>query len=96
MKKLIISIVTICLLLSVNFVFAEEGLSEKQSEAVSLMNDLNIFEGVTEEKASEPVTRAEFAKIIVKVIGGSDSLSASPKRIFSDVLTDNDAAASIE
>lgn len=43
MKKLIISIVTICLLLSVNFVFAEEGLSEKQSEAVSLMNDLNIL-----------------------------------------------------
>lgn len=96
MKKLIISIVTICLLLCTSAAFAADGLSEKQSGAVSLMNGLKIYEDVTEEKASETVTRGEFAKIIVRVMGGSDDLSSTPKRIFSDVLSDNDAAASVE
>lgn len=96
MKKLLISIVTVCLLIFVSVAYAADGLSEKQSEAVSFMNDLNIYDGVTEEKAEEPVTRGEFAKVIVRVMGGSDDLPSSPKRIFSDVLTDSDAAASIE
>lgn len=96
MKKLIISIVTICLLLCTCAAFAADGLNEKQSGAVSLMNGLNIYEDVTEEKAAETVTRGEFAKIIVRVMGGSDNLSPTPKRIFSDVLPDNDAAASVE
>lgn len=97
MKKLIsICISVMCLLLSLCCVFAEEGLSDKQLEAVSFMNDIGIYDGINEEKAADTVTRAEFARIIVKVMGGENSLSQSPRRIFADVLTDNSAAASIE
>lgn len=97
MKKWIsICIFTLCLIFSVNCVWAEGSLSEKQSEAISLMNDLKIYTDITEENASNAITRAEFAKIIVRVMGGESSLTNAPRRIFSDVLPDNDAAASIE
>ena len=97
MKKWIsICIFTLCLIFSVNCVWAEGSLSEKQSEAISLMNDLKIYTDITEENASNAITRAEFAKIIVRVMGVESSLTNAPRRIFSDVLPDNDAAASIE
>ncbi len=97
MKKLIsIFIAFVCLLSSVNFVFAEDTLSEKQIDAISFMNNIGIYQGVTEEKATEALTRAEFAKIVVRVMGGEEFLSQTPRRIFSDVLPEHDAAASIE
>ncbi len=71
-------------------------LSEKQAEAVSLMNDLGIFQKVTEEQSLEAVTRAEFAKLMVNVLGAQNELSETPRRIYIDVLPDNDAASSIE
>ena len=53
MKKWIsICIFTLCLIFSVNCVWAEGSLSEKQSEAISLMNDLKIYTDITEENAS--------------------------------------------
>ncbi len=97
MKKLIsIFIFTMCLLLSLNCVFAEGEVSDKQIEAVSFMNDIGIYNGITEENALDSVTRAEFANIIVKVMGGENSLSQTPRRIFADVLPEDSAAASIE
>ena len=75
--------------------FAQDGISDRQREAVSLMNDLGIFEGIAEENAQDTVTRGNYAKIIVKVLGG-ENLSETPKRIYTDVLPENDAAASIE
>ena len=63
MKKWIsICIFTLCLIFSVNCVWAEGSLSEKQSEAISLMNDLKIYTDITGENASNAITRAEFAK----------------------------------
>ena len=83
MKKLIsIFIAFACLLSSVNFVFAEDTLSEKQIDAISFMNNIGIYQGVTEEKATEALTRAEFAKIVVRVMGGEEFLSHSAQNIF--------------
>lgn len=97
MKKLIsIFIAVVCLLSSVSVVFAENVLSEKQIDAISFLNNIGIYKSITEENAAQTLTRAEFAKIIVRTIGGETFLSPSPRRIFSDVLTDHDAAASIE
>ena len=82
MKKWIsICIFTLCLIFSVNCVWAEGSLSEKQSEAISLMNDLKIYTDITEENASNAITRAEFAKIIVRVMGVEYSLTNAPRRI---------------
>ena len=63
MKKLIsIFIFTMCLLLSLNCVFAEGEVSDKQIEAVSFMNDIGIYNGITEENALDSVTRAGRAE----------------------------------
>lgn len=97
MKKLIsIFIFTMCLLLSLNCVFAEDVLNDKQTEAVSFMNDIGIYTGITEEMAASAVTRGDFAEIIVRVMGGENSLSQSPRRIFADVLPEDREAASVE
>ncbi|MDD6484943.1 MAG: S-layer homology domain-containing protein [Clostridiales bacterium] len=98
MKKITgICAMLICLLLPMCLSFAQEDLniSSAQSEAISLLNDLGIFSGVALEDAQNPVTRAEFAKAAAKA-AGAENLSPSPRRIYTDVLPDNDAAASIE
>lgn len=100
MKRVIsICFLALCVLFSSGLVWAEEGessLSQNQQEALSLMNDLGIFSDVTEEDANTEITRGEFAEIVVNVIGGSQYLSENPKRIYTDVLPDHEAAASIE
>ena len=57
-------------------------LSPKQSEAVSLMNSIGIFRNVTEEQSGQAVSRAEFAQIIVRMLGAQNELSQTPKRIY--------------
>lgn len=71
-------------------------MNEKQLQTLSLMNDLGIYSGITEEQAESNVTRSEFAKIVVRLMGAEDRLSESPRRIFGDVPADHDAAAAIE
>ena len=71
-------------------------MNEKQLQTLSLMNDLGIYSGITEEQAESTVTRSEFAKIVVRLMGAEDRLSESPRRIFGDVPADHDAAAAIE
>lgn len=98
MKKYITAfIVSLILLFTVNSVLAQGGgnLTDRQKEAISLLNDLGIFQYVSEEDAENTVTRAEFAEIIVTAMGGDD-LSAYPKRIFTDVPADNEYAPCIE
>ena len=100
MKRIIsICVLALCVLFSSGLVWAEDGessLNERQSEAISLVNDLGIFSDVTEENAQTALTRGEFAKIIVNVLGAGDYLSENPKRIYTDVLPDHEAAAEIE
>lgn len=84
-----------CLTFSFN-AFAQEEISDGQREAVSLLNDLKIFTDITEEKATDTITRADFAKILVNVLGVGDELFEEPKRIYTDVPADHEAAASIE
>ena len=99
MKK-IISLLTavLCLIAMSGAATAErdDGLTPKQSEAVSLLNDIGIFSEVTEEDADETVTRADFAQLVVRMLGAEGELSSAPRRIYTDVLSDNEAAASIE
>ena len=95
MKKIIsICLATVLMLLSFQGVFADGAVTEKQSNAISLLNGLRIFQDVSEESGSSTLTRAEFAKIIARLMGGESGVSG--KRIFTDVLPDHEAAASIE
>lgn len=101
MRKVIsICFMALCVLFSSSFAFAEEeaasSLSQRQQEALSLVNDLGIYDDISEEDAQTPVSRAEFADIAVKVLGAESFLSPTPKRIYTDVLPDNEHAASIE
>ena len=88
----------LCLVMLSGAAFAEEDatLSPKQSEAVSLMNDIGIFQRIPEEQSGQAVSRAEFARIIVNMLGVQNELSKTPRRIYTDVLPEHDAAASIE
>ena len=88
----------LCLVMFSGAAFAEEDatLSPKQSEAVSLMNDIGIFQRIPEEQSGQAVSRAEFARIIVNMLGVQNELSQTPRRIYTDVLPEHDAAASIE
>lgn len=95
MNKIIsICLIAAFLLFPVNTSFAAEGVTEKQSAAISLLNDLDIFQDITDEAAQNTVARAAFAKIIARLMGGENGVSG--KRIFTDVLPDHEAAASIE
>lgn len=95
MKKLIsICLAAVLMLLSFQGVFADGAVTEKQGEAISLLNGLRIFQDVTEENGQSNITRAEFAKIIARLMGGETGVSG--KRIYTDVLPDHDAASSIE
>lgn len=99
MKKITgILIVMISCLLFACSAFAADGteLTDNQREAISILNDLNIIQDVTEEEAAAPVTRGEFAKMIVGVMGGTEHLSPSPKRIYIDIPADNEMAAYVE
>ena len=99
MKK-IISLLTValCLIAMSGAVTAEgnDSLTPRQSIAISLLNDIGIFSEVSEESAGETVTRADFAQVVVRMLGAEDELSTAPRRIYTDVLPDNEAAASIE
>ena len=99
MKK-IISLLTValCLIAMSGAVTAEgnDSLTPRQSIAISLLNDIGIFSEVSEESAGETVTRADFARVVVRMLGAEDELSTAPRRIYTDVLPDNEAAASIE
>ncbi len=88
----------LCLVMFSGAAVAEDSatLSPKQSEAVSLMNSIGIFRNVTEEQSGQAVSRAEFAQIIVRMLGAQNELSQTPKRIYTDVLPEHEAAASIE
>lgn len=95
MKRIIsICLIALLLMVPVNVSFAEEPVSEKQSAAISLLNDLNIFQGVTAENAQETITRAKFAEIVARLMGGEKLTTGS--RIYTDVLPEHESAASIE
>ena len=99
MKKtisLILVLLQLVLLSSAAIADEADNLSERQSEAISLMNDLGIFQGISEDMAGNAVTRAGFAEIMVSMLGARGELSENPRRIYTDVLPDNAAAASIE
>lgn len=98
MKKITgILFAIVLIIISTVSVIAEDeiALSDKQREAVSLLNDIGIYENIDDEKAVTSVTRGEFAKLLVRMIGESE-LNENPRRIYVDVMPDNDAAASIE
>ena len=98
--KRIISLLTavVCLMMFTGTVLAEEdsSLTPRQSEAVSLMNDIGIFSEVSEDVAAQSVTRADFVQIMVRILGAEDKLPSAPKRIFTDVPIEHEAAASAQ
>ncbi len=94
MKKIISFCLAAVLLLSFQGVFADSTVTEKQKDAILLLNGLHIFQDVSEENGANSLTRAEFAKIIARLMGGETGVSG--KRIFTDVLPDHEAASSIE
>lgn len=103
MKRIIgICFLALTMLLNSSFVLAadDEGstsnLTDSQRETISLLNSLGIFDELGEEDAEGNITRAEFAEIAVRVVGGDDQLSESPRRIYVDVLPEDEGAASIE
>lgn len=98
MKKLMsLYLISVLLLSSIApAVFAAEGeITDRQTEAIALLTDLDIFPEIPNGGGGE-VSRAEFAKIAVRVMGGTDTLTDTPKRIYTDVLPDHDAAASVQ
>lgn len=99
MKRIIsLLMAVLCLTIFTGTALAEgdNSLTPRQSEAVSLMNDIGIFSGVSDEESVQDVTRADFAQIIVRILGAEDELSPVPGRIFTDVLPEQEAAASVE
>lgn len=99
MKRIISLLMSVlCLTIFSGTALAEgdNSLTPRQSEAVSLMNDIGIFSGVSEEESVQDVTRADFAQIMVRILGAEDELSSAPGRIFTDVLPEHEAAASVE
>lgn len=71
-------------------------LTEKQNETIDLLNAIGILPGISEDKALEQITRADFAEIVVKMLGAADELTSEPRRIYTDVLPEDEAAPSIE
>ena len=90
----------VCFVMFTGAALAEEestsALTEKQSEAVALLNDLGILPEITETQALEQITRAEFAEVVVNMVGGADELTSSPRRIYADVMPEDPAAPYIE
>lgn len=90
----------VCCVMFAGAVIADEestsALTEKQRETVSLLNDLGILPDIQESEALEQITRADFAEIVVNMLGGADELTQSPRRIYADVLPEDPAAAYIE
>ena len=71
-------------------------LTEKQSETVALLNAIGVLPDISDEQALEQITRADFAEIVVNMLGGADELTSAPRRIYTDVLPEDPAAPSIE
>ncbi len=71
-------------------------LTEKQSETVALLNAIGVLPDISDEEALQQITRADFAEIVVNMLGGADELTSSPRRIYTDVLPEDPAAPSIE
>lgn len=98
MKKIIsFYLIAVFLLVSFGSVVAAEPVADGASsnESIALLNDLNIFQGIAQSDAQNTMTRAEFAEVVARVMGYTDS-DAAPKRIFTDVPADHEAAASIQ
>ena len=99
MKKFISLLTVTVLVLSIAafsaFSDTVGGLSDRQCEAIAFMNDIGVFNGVSEEMGVYTVTRADFAKTVVGVMGAY-GLPETARQIFTDVPADHSAAIAIE
>ena len=71
-------------------------LTEKQRETIDLLNAIGVLPDISEDQALKQITRAEFAEIVVNMLGGEKLLTSTPRRIYTDVLPEDPAAPSIE
>lgn len=101
MKKTISLFAALCLALSLCTFSSVPAFGQEQTkdsafvEAVALLNNLGIFEAVSTEDAQKTLTRAEYAKVIARVMD-CGTLPEQGRRIFTDVLPEHNASASIE